>query len=46
MTAGDHSLGIFLLRLPCPIHELVEWLFTSADDRDPEYWRDRIFYLP
>ena len=46
LQAGDHSPGIFLLRLPCPIHELVEWLFVLSDDRDPVYWRDRLFYLP
>ncbi|MGC8642469.1 MAG: hypothetical protein ACP5XB_21620 [Isosphaeraceae bacterium] len=46
LQAGNQSPGIFLVRLPCPVRELVEWLFVLADDRDADYWRDRIFYLP
>ena len=46
LQAGGHSPGVFLVRLPCPVSELAEWISVLADDRDETYWRDRLFYLP
>jgi hypothetical protein len=46
LAEGGHVPGLFLVNLPCPIPELVEWLLVLAHDPDDDRYRDRPIYLP
>jgi hypothetical protein len=43
---GRHSPGILLLRLHCPLAEIVEMLVLIAYASDPGEWQDREEYIP
>jgi hypothetical protein len=45
LAAGGHSPGLFLVRRPITIPEIISALTLYAHASEPDEWRDQIEYI-
>ena len=46
LAEGRHSPGVFIIRLPITIPEIINTLVLYSYASDADEWRDRLEYIP